>query len=639
MSTRVLRKLHGRDDELKNLAALAAVESSEEEDSSEQTEKPSQERRNLFDLLNDENEDVESDESTNIDKDENVNENIEKPTPIQTGARKKTKKKKKNVAKKNKKDEEEDIEKVVNEIAQMENNKPNRDFSNHSVQVKKYKYVLTVEHRFLNPDNELKRIFGTRTLLDDANFRQRNRVKTLKGTWLTSPTSNWPRLTKCGLSMTCLEKSQKYQYFTFEHSKEYQKAQFEFLDAVDSSDHNQIAEVLRLNNYHVDSLLGLSDVCRMSDDTQMARELIERALYALEMNFHSQFNLATGTCRLQYKRQENRCLFLALYRHLHFVFQRGCGRTALELSKILLNLDSDEDPLCVLLFIDFFALQAGEYDFLLQLFSEWEGHKNLSQLPNFAYSVAMANFELSSAGNKNFDMADTLLQDALIKFPSVLMLLLEKCSVQPDKKVSGHSFFTTEAEQTSPAGLKLLCNLFVARNHSLWKSPEVFSWLEKNVNIVLDKVDAKDPEIAKWRQRRKRYQKPPRNIYRYAMICELPGVIDLLPPEIRLEQVFGHDPLPPADGIRSYERPERARRGRTGNSLGLFLHSLMPQFDPSQETEEEGAAALQPGQAGLHQQFQALMVAMRDMLGNLNLQRDDNEEAQEQEEFYEDEWD
>lgn len=36
------------------------------------------------------------------------------------------------------------------------------------------------------------------------------------------------------------------------------------------------------------------------------------------------------------------------------------------------SLDPDDDPLCVLLFIDYFALQAAEYDFLIQLFNEWE---------------------------------------------------------------------------------------------------------------------------------------------------------------------------------------------------------------------------------------------------------------------------
>ena len=36
------------------------------------------------------------------------------------------------------------------------------------------------------------------------------------------------------------------------------------------------------------------------------------------------------------------------------------------------RLDPDNDPLCVLLMIDYFALRAGEYKFLTRLCEEWE---------------------------------------------------------------------------------------------------------------------------------------------------------------------------------------------------------------------------------------------------------------------------
>ena len=79
-------------------------------------------------------------------------------------------------------------------------------------------------------------------------------------------------------------------------------------------------------------------------------------------------------------------------------YSTGCYRTALELCKLLLrypqistdscgsdherksltclifvcSLSPDEDPLCVLLMIDFYALHSGEYDFLIRLYEEWE---------------------------------------------------------------------------------------------------------------------------------------------------------------------------------------------------------------------------------------------------------------------------
>lgn len=62
--------------------------------------------------------------------------------------------------------------------------------------------------------------------------------------------------------------------------------------------------------YHVDALIQLSELCKVGEDHAMAAELIERAIYALEMSFHPSFNVCRGDCRLSYLRQENRLFSL-----------------------------------------------------------------------------------------------------------------------------------------------------------------------------------------------------------------------------------------------------------------------------------------------------------------------------------------
>ena len=64
--------------------------------------------------------------------------------------------------------------------------------------------------------------------------------------------------------------------------------------------------ILNHHPFHVDSMLQLSDICKMGEDVQMATELIERTLFAMEAAFHPLYNMAVGTCRLDYRRQENR---------------------------------------------------------------------------------------------------------------------------------------------------------------------------------------------------------------------------------------------------------------------------------------------------------------------------------------------
>ncbi|XP_054055491.1 transcription factor 25 isoform X2 [Rissa tridactyla] len=283
--------------------------------------------------------------------------------------------------------------------------------------------LLYIEHRNLNPENELKRYFGARAVLGDQRQRQRQCVR---GTWLTTPQSTWPRYTRTGIVMELVDTKGGVQYFTFEHHRKYQEVQLKFLENVETMDPNSVVPLLQaLEPYHVDSLLLLSDVCRMQEDQEMARELVEQALYSLECSFHPLFSLTSGTCRLDYRRPENRSFFLALFKHLMLLEKRGCPRTALEFCKLILSLDPENDPLCVLLLIDFLSLRAREYTFLTRMFQEVESHRNLSQLPNFAFSVPLAYFFLSQQEERSEleqsqarEKAARLIQLALIMFPS-----------------------------------------------------------------------------------------------------------------------------------------------------------------------------------------------------------------------------
>jgi hypothetical protein len=137
----------------------------------------------------------------------------------------------------------------------------------------------------------------------------------------------------------------------------------------------------------------------------------ERAIHIFERSFHSLFNPATANSRLSYLSRENRAFFLALFRHIHFITRKGCWRTSLELSKLLLALDPEDDPLGVILMIDFLALKAGEFKWFKRLWEDWagvtdgldagsEGAGDIVGLPNLSYSIALAEYELEIADKK-----------------------------------------------------------------------------------------------------------------------------------------------------------------------------------------------------------------------------------------------
>lgn len=161
-----------------------------------------------------------------------------------------------------------------------------------------------------------------------------------------------------------------------------------------------------------------------------------------------------------------RAFFILLFKHLTFVGQRACHRTALELCKRLLCLDPDNDPLCATLMVDFFAIKANESRWLINLYNYWEKSKNLSQLPNFAYSIALAyhmqsistkkpepsktekttNSNLQQSPEEMSQQADKFLQYAILMFPSVILPMLEKCGIQVDSRTKNHTFLGVQAQ-------------------------------------------------------------------------------------------------------------------------------------------------------------------------------------------------
>lgn len=230
------------------------------------------------------------------------------------------------------------------------------------------------------------------------------------------------------------------QWFKYEHSSTYRQLQQKFLIAVESMDSDNIIAIINEQPYHVDSLIQLSELCKMSEDHAMASELIEHAILALESAFHPSFSLSSGHSRLDYRRQENRSLYIVLFKHAQYLEGRACARTALEISKLILSFDPINDPLAMILVVDYYALRSKQYDWLIQLYDEWETKNNLSQLPNMAYSYALALFYKNKCGN--LELADKSLQYAVVMFPGVVKPLLDALSVQVDSRAGSHNYIS-----------------------------------------------------------------------------------------------------------------------------------------------------------------------------------------------------
>jgi hypothetical protein len=181
----------------------------------------------------------------------------------------------------------------------------------------------------------------------------------------------------------------------YEFSSSYQAVQKQYEECVGSHDPNTIAMIVNQHPYHIDSLLTLAEVYKHMGETQKSSDLLERCLYALECAWHPWFNPASGKCRLDYSWDANKPLFYALFKHMQHLGRRGCHRTALEVCKLLLSLDSD-DPMGAIFCIDYFALRAEQYQWLQKFVREYGAERSLPLLPSFALSVALAQFHLEA---------------------------------------------------------------------------------------------------------------------------------------------------------------------------------------------------------------------------------------------------
>eukprot|EP01134_Creolimax_fragrantissima_P001468 CFRG1468T1 len=480
--------------------------------------------------------------------------------------------------------------------------------------------VLSVNRSYLNPENEMKRLFGSRTINEQSasNVGGRGRGRYTKKFWLAQPKPTWPAWVNPGLHM---ERDSTLAVddeglFCFQHGKSYREIEKVFLQAVDSLDPNNIVAVLNRHPCHIDSLLQLAEVCNIQGDRQTAADLIERVLYIHESCFNSRFRLGDPQMsRLSYKNYENRGFFLALFHHSEKLSQKGCWRTALEVCKILFGLDNT-DPLGALLVMDTYALQSREYEWLLD-FNKRYTDKHMELLPNFSFSLALSayqreweirqepGFENSGKSSVNAsDMESTIrLENALLLFPDMLVPLATAADIALDISVTTNSFFkTTEMSSTignSNRAVLGLIKLYIARAVNPWKEPNVGTWVRATVAGLVRKI-SRDSSIAEAKRllRESAYNgEGSRSIARHIVLSANSEALSTLPDLVKSESTRMFDPLPPLDGSTPYSRTGPAEITSAQSALNLFLRSIMPSFGVEEaqqlvyREQEEGGEA------------------------------------------------
>ncbi|KAJ7514065.1 hypothetical protein O6H91_23G025100 [Diphasiastrum complanatum] len=339
------------------------------------------------------------------------------------------------------------------------------------------------------------------------------------------------------------------------YSSSYMEIQKDYEACVESHDPNTIASLLMYHPYHIDSLLSLSEVCKHVGEYQQSALLLEQCLFSLENGWHSLFNPSAGNCRLQYSYDENKPFFFALFRRMQHLGRRGCHRTALEICKLVLSLDSD-DPLGALFSIDYYALRAEEYAWLESFVGRYSKDISIALLPNFSFSIAVARFHLEQQHSaqpitgkgdpKSSDLegnyedkvsSSVLLQQALMLHPMVLKKIVQKAPIKEDviwTQILRHRHFA--AATAGGPSLEHLINIYIERHHLIWRVPDLQTWLKVAALAVVEAADKPGndgEEIANWACVRKEAFQSEQNEYRHLISSEFSDSTSILPPELQ----------------------------------------------------------------------------------------------------------
>lgn len=457
--------------------------------------------------------------------------------------------------------------------------------------------VLAIDPKHLKAENEMRRIFGSKVV--DSFENQRNMPSSsrqVRGarrvahnprkTLLVSPPSYWPPWDK-SISMDLLEMKNGLNYFRYTYDPSVSHVQELFEAAKAANDLNAIAAILGKYPYHPESLLTFAELFKYSGEHQSSADAVEKCLFALECAWHPLFSPLLGNYQLKFSHDTNKPLFTALFSHMKNLDRRGCHRSALEVCKFLLSLDSD-DPKGALFCIDYFALRSQQYKWLEQFAEEYQCDNSLWLFPNFSFSLAIARFYLErDAASEGSDDADKstsldLMKQALMLHPMVLRKIVDKAPLKDSSwtQILRNVFFGS-AKPGSPS-LEHMINIYVERHYIMWRFPELQNLLKEAALLVIESLKQDNREAQDWACVRKEAFLSEKNEYSHLLVSDFSDTTPSLPPEELRPFMVGpgmvHE-MPPVEQEAGPERLRAPREVAGRNPAVVFLESLLPWVD------------------------------------------------------------
>ena len=399
----------------------------------------------------------------------------------------------------------------------------------------------------------------------------------------------WPKATSGGLGMEIVEKAWDFTTeYRFAHGSAYQDVQRQFDVCVESLNPQRMIQLLQFNRkyscryiylitltdriaYHISTLLQVSEIAKQQGDHSVSGDLLERALFSFGRSVHSSFHtaLAQGEARLDFRRPENREFWLASWRYIGNLGQRGTWRTAYEWAKLLLSLDPEGDPYCIGLLLDQIALRGGQSEHYVELASTKDWYSEYwSQFPNVQISKALAEYKL-----KRPVECRASLTTAVKDYPWIFARLFQELSIDRIPKSIWGKEPRSEREIFDS-------EVYVTRAKDLWNTPEAISLLVE----VVESVDNAPGGAVN-------HAEISLNEARHIILTDTPALIALLPRRSFSGNTSASDPLPPPDSLPSYatSRPSNQPEDSSSSSTPELTAADAQNPQAANESQEVGS--------------------------------------------------
>ncbi|CCH58128.1 hypothetical protein TBLA_0A03280 [Henningerozyma blattae CBS 6284] len=343
-----------------------------------------------------------------------------------------------------------------------------------------------------------------------------------------------------------------YYKFTPLNEELNKKSMTEFyLSVVLHPDHEALTNLIFSQfPYYVPGLLQVSLILIRQGDKSNTNGLLQRALFVFDRALKMSIKFDGLACQLPYTYFFNRQFYLAIFRYISSLAQRGAVGTAAAWCKALWSFSPLEDPLGVRYFIDHYLLLNKEYNYLIELsksplvdtYSQW-----------FTLGLSLSTV-LSFLSIDEPELAKNALRKAF-KYNSVALAYLFV------ETLAGERSLIKGLNIDEDLASKIETKAYMTRFPQLWTSPNDIAFLNAELKKLLREYQDNKFQISIVQHNYNSDEDSidshffikdiPINLLRFAILSGESSIMGSIPEEIWSDyKVFEFDVLPPCQTTR-----------------------------------------------------------------------------------------